>query len=77
MLRTDWVEEALRGMLLRNATTGRIGEADRVSEGLDDEDVGTRTPQRGRVTRCRSLEGNEVYVGRDERALGGRDRMMS
>ena len=43
-----------------NVPTGRIGEADRVSEGLDDEDVGTRTPQRGRVTRCRSLEGNEV-----------------
>ena len=45
---------------VKNVPTGRIGEADRVSEGLDDEDVGTRTPQRGRVTRCRSLEGNEV-----------------
>ena len=45
------------GCVLRNVPTGRIGEADRVSEELDDENMGTCIPQGGRVTRCQSLEG--------------------
>ena len=42
---------------VKNVLTGRIGEADRVSEELDDENMGTCIPQGGRVTRCQSLEG--------------------
>ena len=42
---------------VKNVPTGLIREADRVSEELDDENMGTCIPQGGRVTRCRSLEG--------------------